>query len=212
MSDKHIKQLYKEVCNQLEGNYKIILEPGRNLTEEWIEYDCVKWEIEEQMIKLVEKLKRNEKSSFEDKVIEIYKFICLNYIYDDNVLFFFRKDISDPENVKYIAVDWYGRIIGKEWIENRKKHNRRICYEFSRFYAKAINDLLDNTEEMEAVIVGDKEMATFLHVIKVIVIVIAALFALTFTVYIFNLDMKLTAAIYPWLNKQYDKVKRDQHL
>jgi len=60
--------------------------------------------------------------------------------------------------------------------------------------------------------VGEKEMTTFLHVLKVIVIVIAALFALTFTVYIFNLDMKLTAAIYPWLNKQYDKVKRDQHL
>ena len=55
-------------------------------------------------------------------------------------------------------------------------------------------------------------MTTFLHVLKVIVIAIAALFALTFTVYIFNLDMKLTAAIYPWLNKQYDKVKRDQHL
>lgn len=55
-------------------------------------------------------------------------------------------------------------------------------------------------------------MTTFLNVIKIIVIVIAALFALTFTVYIFNLDMKLTAAIYPWLNKQYDKVKRDQHL
>ena len=31
-------------------------------------------------------------------------------------------------------------------------------------------------------------MTTFLHVLKVIVIVIAALFALTFTVYIFNLD------------------------
>jgi len=59
---------------------------------------------------------------------------------------------------------------------------------------------------------GEKEMSTFLNVIKIIVIVIAALFALTFTVYIFNLDMKLTAAIYPWLNKQYDKVKRDQHL
>ena len=38
MSDKHIKQLYEEVCNQLEGDYKIILEPGRNLTEKWIEY------------------------------------------------------------------------------------------------------------------------------------------------------------------------------
>ncbi len=55
-------------------------------------------------------------------------------------------------------------------------------------------------------------MATFFHVLKIIVIVIAILFGLTFTVYIFNLDMKLTAAIYPWLNKQYDKVKRDQHL
>ncbi|WP_022765404.1 hypothetical protein [Butyrivibrio sp. XPD2006] len=55
-------------------------------------------------------------------------------------------------------------------------------------------------------------MSIFLHVIKIIVIVIAVLFALTFTVYFFNLDMKLTAAIYPWLNKQYDKVKRDQHL
>ena len=39
-----------------------------------------------------------------------------------------------------------------------------------------------------------------------------AFFVVTFTVYFFNLDMKLTAAIYPWLNKQYDKVKRDQHL
>ena len=55
-------------------------------------------------------------------------------------------------------------------------------------------------------------MTLFLNIIKVVAIVIVALFALTFTVYFFNLDMKLTAAIYPWLNKQYDKVKRDQHL
>ena len=55
-------------------------------------------------------------------------------------------------------------------------------------------------------------MAVFLNILKIVAIVIVALFALTFTVYIFNLDMKLTAAIYPWLEKQYDKVKRDQHL
>ncbi|WP_155838114.1 hypothetical protein [Butyrivibrio sp. FCS014] len=55
-------------------------------------------------------------------------------------------------------------------------------------------------------------MMTFLHILKVIAIVIAALFALTFTVYIFNLDMKLTAAIEPWLLKHYDKIDRDQHL
>ena len=55
-------------------------------------------------------------------------------------------------------------------------------------------------------------MAVFLHVLKIIAIVLAAFFVLTFTVYFFNLDMKLTAAIEPWLLKQYDKVKRDQHL
>ena len=55
-------------------------------------------------------------------------------------------------------------------------------------------------------------MTLFLQIIKIVAIVIVALFALTFTVYFFNLDMKLTAAIYPWLEKQYDKVDRDQHL
>ena len=40
----------------------------------------------------------------------------------------------------------------------------------------------------------------------------AGLFALTFTVYMFNLDMKLTAAIEPFMLKHYDKIERDQHL
>ena len=55
-------------------------------------------------------------------------------------------------------------------------------------------------------------MSIFLHVLKIVVIVVAILFGLTFTVYIFNLDMKLTAAIEPWLLKHYDKIDRDQHL
>ena len=55
-------------------------------------------------------------------------------------------------------------------------------------------------------------MATFLLVFKIIAIVLVVFFVLTFTVYIFNLDMKLTAAIEPWLLKHYDKIDRDQHL
>ncbi len=55
-------------------------------------------------------------------------------------------------------------------------------------------------------------MVTFLLVLKIIAIVIVAFFVLTFTVYIFNLDMKLTAAIEPILLKHYDKIDRDQHL
>ena len=37
-------------------------------------------------------------------------------------------------------------------------------------------------------------------------------FVVTFTVYFFNLDMKLTAAIEPFLLKHYDKIERDTHL
>jgi len=45
-----------------------------------------------------------------------------------------------------------------------------------------------------------------------LLLVALGLFAVTFTVYIFNLDMKLTAAIEPWLLKHYDKIPRDTHL
>ena len=37
-------------------------------------------------------------------------------------------------------------------------------------------------------------------------------FLVTFIVYIFNLDMKLTSAMEPFLLKHYDRIERDQHL
>lgn len=157
MSDEHIKKFYNEVNESLEGDYKIILEPNRNLTDEWIEYDQVKWELDESLQKLVNTLLEEDTIDFEEKVLIIYKYICLNYVYDDNVLYFFKKDSSDPNNIKYIAVDWYGRIIDKKWKENRKNHNRRVCYEFARFYAKAINEMLIGNDNCEAFMLGDKE-------------------------------------------------------
>ena len=141
----------------MKDEYKIILEPNRNIQEDWIEYDTVKWEMEDGINKLVEKLLKETSMSFEEKVLEVYKYICLNYVYDANVLYFFKRDDSDINNIKYIAVDWYGRIVGKDWIEKRQKHNRRICYEFARFYAKAINVLLDGNDRLEAFMLGDKE-------------------------------------------------------
>lgn len=113
--------------------------------------------MEEGISKLVEKLLKESSMSFEEKILEVYKYICFNYVYDANVLYFFKRDDSDINNIKYIAVDWYGRIVGKDWIEKRQKHNRRICYEFARFYAKAINVLLDGNDKLEAFMLGDKE-------------------------------------------------------
>lgn len=157
MSDEYIRKFYTEITQTLEGDYKIILEPNRELTEDWIEYDQVKWKMDEPIEKLVKKLLNETTLNLEDKILSIYKFICLNYIYDDNVLYFFRRDTSDINNIKYIAVDWYGRIIDERWKENRKKHNRRVCYEFARFYAKAINKLIGANDNLEACMVGDKE-------------------------------------------------------
>lgn len=157
MENESIRKFYDEICRDIEGDYKIILGSKRDLEEDWIEYDEVKWEIEEPLQSFVNNLLKDKRLSLEEKILEVYQFICLNYVYDANVLYFFKKDVSDPNNVRYIAVDWYGRIVGEDWIKNRKKHNRRICYEFARFYAKSINKLLEGNTDLEALMIGDKE-------------------------------------------------------
>lgn len=157
ISKEKIVNFYEEICNNLDGEYKIVLQPGRDINEEWIEYDSVEWKIEPSMKDIVNKLQNNDELNIFEKIFELYKYICQSYIYDANVLYFFRRDDTDPNNIKYIAVDWYGRIVKDYWFENRQTHNRRICYEFSRFYAKAINDLIGDRNDLEAVIVGDKE-------------------------------------------------------
>ncbi len=53
---------------------------------------------------------------------------------------------------------------------------------------------------------------TLLKLLLKLLLVLVSFIAVTFVVYFFNLDMKLTAAMEPILFKFYDKVKRDQHL
>ena len=55
-------------------------------------------------------------------------------------------------------------------------------------------------------------MAGILHAIVIIAIILVIFFILTFAVYFFNLDMKLTAALAPLFEKHYDKIDRDKHL
>lgn len=55
-------------------------------------------------------------------------------------------------------------------------------------------------------------MALIFGIIKWVVIVAVAFFILTFTVYFFNLDMKLTSSLQPLLTKIYDKRKRERKM
>ena len=52
----------------------------------------------------------------------------------------------------------------------------------------------------------------FLRILGIAALIAVIFFAVTFTVYFFNLDMKLTAALEPLFLKHYDKIKRDKHL
>lgn len=51
-----------------------------------------------------------------------------------------------------------------------------------------------------------------LNILLIILAVIFGLFILTFTIYMFNLDMKFAAKLIPFMNKHYDKIKRERHL
>ena len=55
-------------------------------------------------------------------------------------------------------------------------------------------------------------MNKLLNVLGKLLLIALGFFAVTFTVYIFNLDMKLTARIEPFLLRHYDKIERDRHL
>ena len=53
---------------------------------------------------------------------------------------------------------------------------------------------------------------TLVKLLLKLLLILVSFVAVTFVVYFFNLDMKLTAAMEPILLKFYDRVKRDQHL
>ena len=55
-------------------------------------------------------------------------------------------------------------------------------------------------------------MSKFCKLLKKLLLICLAFFAVTFAIYFFNLDMKLTSAMQPILDQFYDKVDRDQHL
>lgn len=51
-----------------------------------------------------------------------------------------------------------------------------------------------------------------MNVVFIVLGVLLALFVITFTIYFFNLDMKLIRKVYDFLGKHYDTMKRDKKL
>ena len=57
-----------------------------------------------------------------------------------------------------------------------------------------------------------KILKALLNVLLKLVIAVGVFFVVTFTVYFFNLDMKATSILEPFLEKWYDRLERKQYI
>ena len=55
-------------------------------------------------------------------------------------------------------------------------------------------------------------MKTLVKIPLILLCAALGFFAVTFTIYIFNLDMKTTSMLAPLLEKWYDRLPRDQYV
>lgn len=127
-----------------------------NIDEDII-YDKIEWKVTEELNKTVEELSENNEISIENKILLIYEEICKKYVYDDNLISYIKKEDDDV----YSLPDWYGRDIDQEWITNREEHNRRVCYELSRYLAKALTNLLKDNEDYTVCIHWNKDLTHY---------------------------------------------------
>lgn len=59
---------------------------------------------------------------------------------------------------------------------------------------------------------GRKDWTNNMSALLIILGVLLGFFVITFTIYYFNLDMKLVRVLYDLLGKHYDTMKRDKKL
>lgn len=159
--DKLIK-LNDLVTTSFRRKHIIVLNPEEKIENKEklnanILYDKAEWKINEKIYSLVDDLSQNNQLSNEDKILLIYEKLCQDYVYDDNVLSYIQKSDDDS----YDLPDRYGREIDEEWEKNREQHNRRVCYEVSRYLAKALIELFKDNDGFNICILWDKSLTHY---------------------------------------------------
>ena len=119
--------------------------------------DKARWRIPNDVQTFVEDLLQNSQLSDEDKILLIFEKLSKDYIYDDNVLSYMKKVDDD----KFALPDWYGRDVDLNWEENREVHNKRVCYEVSRYLAKALQELFKNNDNFNVCILWDVDFTHY---------------------------------------------------
>lgn len=134
------------------GKYK----NNEQLNEDVV-YDKADWKIPESVSTWVNELEKKSMFSTEEKILLLYQKLCKDYTYDDNLISYIRKSDDDT----FLLPDWYGRDVDSSWEENREQHNRRVCFELSRYLVTALNELLKNQEGYNTCILWDKGLTHY---------------------------------------------------
>ena len=141
------------------SKHTIVLDPklekkyGKYLGEE-IVYDKADWDMPSELKEYVKELSKNEELSKEEKILSVYEKLCHDYVYDDNLISYIQKVDDDI----YSLPDWYGREVDKEWEKNRENHNRRICFELSRYLVKSLDELFKDDKNCNTCILWNKNL------------------------------------------------------
>ena len=143
MNITRISKLSDLITNRIKRKPTIVLEPSRyhsvNISgiarNVSFNIDADEWIIPDYLIKYLEELSKKD-GSVEEKILQIYQKLCVDYTYDDNVLSYVKKNDDDT----FYLPDEYGRDTDSNWKENRSKHNRRNCFEISRILAKMMKE------------------------------------------------------------------------
>lgn len=160
---EELKRLNELIDYNLHRKHIIVLDPkdeeenGIQEKNNNIIYDVGSWNLPENLSTFVSQIEKNNQMSPEDKILAIYEKICLEYVYDDNLISYIQKR---NDNSFYVP-DEYGRDIDENWEKNREKHNRRICYEVSRYLAKSLYVLFKDRDDMNICIFWDKGLTHY---------------------------------------------------
>ncbi len=147
-----VKKL-KEV-NSLMNWCKIKINPDETeeIDDSEIKKDYVYWkEDDDHLFEELCKDRIFEQLSTIEKILKIHCLVCKYFVFDD--FCYFLGNYNKEKNI--CAIDSrYGRNPNSVWIENRKKHNRRICYELSRYMAVRLKQFIK--EESDIFLVSDE--------------------------------------------------------
>lgn len=142
---ERLKRLENLIANKLPGEkrkHTIVLNPldrGYEFSEaEGIVYDKARWNLPPELMGFIEGISQNSTLGLEGKMLRLYEKICTGYVYDDNLISYIKKD----DEGEFTLPDWYGRDVDENWENNRKKHNRRVCFELARYLASGLTEMM----------------------------------------------------------------------